>query len=426
MIMIKLDPRITRLIERGVKIPAPYSVFIAEDVDVEKISTRGVVINPGCVLKGERLFIGDGVKIGSDGPVTLENVSASKNVVFASGYAKDSVFLSDSSAGANFHIREGCLLEESASIAHSVGLKQAILFPFATLGSLINFCDCFLSGGTDKKNHSEVGSSYIHFNYTPNQDKATPSIMGNVPQGVMLDMPPVFLGGQGGMVGPCRIAFGTVIAAGSICRKDVLQAGRMVSEVHGRSVNVKRKAGFYSQIKRTVFNNVFYIANLIALFTWYKNVRSLFVSDSYSDEVHAAALKVIESAIVERKKRFMEFCKKMPDSMDVYLSSTGDGASVDLLNQKKELFQAKDDIGEIINSYSVRDFFCPDSDLVLNELSSNRSDKGKIYIDAIKSLDPEIKLAGSAWLWNCVTEVCSAVSAIIPEIGIDINKIGEL
>jgi UDP-N-acetylglucosamine/UDP-N-acetylgalactosamine diphosphorylase len=52
-------------------------------------------------------------------------------------------------------------------------LKQTILFPFVTLGSLINFCDIFMSGGSDRKNHSEVGSSYIHFNYTPNQDKAT-------------------------------------------------------------------------------------------------------------------------------------------------------------------------------------------------------------------------------------------------------------
>ena len=75
--------------------------------------------------------------------------------------------------GYNSHVRAGTILEEAASVAHTVGLKQTILFPFVTLGSLINFCDCLMAGGTGPKDHSEVGSSYIHFNFTPNQDKAT-------------------------------------------------------------------------------------------------------------------------------------------------------------------------------------------------------------------------------------------------------------
>jgi len=82
-------------------------------------------------------------------------------------------------------VREGCLLEEEANGAHTVGLKQTILFPFVTLGSIVNFCDILMAGGTDRRNHSEVGSSYIHFNYTPNQDKATASLIGDVAYGVM-------------------------------------------------------------------------------------------------------------------------------------------------------------------------------------------------------------------------------------------------
>jgi len=115
--------------------------------------------------------------------------------------------------GSGSHVRDGTILEEQASVAHTVALKQTILFPFVTLGSLINFCDCFMSGGTDRKNHSEVGSSYIHFNFTPNQDKATASLIGDVPNGVMLNKNPIFLGGQGGLIGPCRLTFGTIIAA---------------------------------------------------------------------------------------------------------------------------------------------------------------------------------------------------------------------
>ena len=112
------------------------------------------------------------------------------------GYISSSVFLDQANVGSGAQVREGCLLEEEANGSHTVGMKQAILFPFVTLGSLINFCDAFLAGGTSRKDHSEVGSSYIHFNYTPNQDKATASLLGDVPRGVMLREPRSFSGGR--------------------------------------------------------------------------------------------------------------------------------------------------------------------------------------------------------------------------------------
>ncbi len=52
--------------------------------------------------------------------------------------------------GLGAEVREGCLLEEETSGAHAVGLKQTILFPFVTLGSLVNFCDCLMAGGTGR------------------------------------------------------------------------------------------------------------------------------------------------------------------------------------------------------------------------------------------------------------------------------------
>ena len=60
--------------------------------------------------------------------------------------------------GLGAQVREGCILEEEANGAHCVGIKQTILFPFVTLGSLINFCDCLMAGGTSRKDHSEAGS----------------------------------------------------------------------------------------------------------------------------------------------------------------------------------------------------------------------------------------------------------------------------
>ena len=143
-----------------------------------------------------------------------------RRVKVQGGFVKDSVLLDGCEVRQGFHGREGCLLEEDSYFAHNVGLKMTIVFPFVVLGSLINFCDCLLTGGTSRKHHSEVGSGFIHFNFSPRGDKATPSIFGDVPRGVMLNQAPIFLGGLAGVVGPTRIGFGSVLAAGGVYRAD--------------------------------------------------------------------------------------------------------------------------------------------------------------------------------------------------------------
>jgi len=176
--------------------------------------SREAIVHPGCRIIGSS--IGPGCEIGAEGAVVIENCQLGRGVKLKGGYFSGSVFLDGANMGGGAHVREGTILEEEASGAHAVGLKQTVLLPFVTLGSLINFCDILMAGGTSRKNHSEVGSSYIHFNFTPNQDKATASLVGDVSRGVLLNQNPIFLGGQGGLVGPARIAYGTVIAAGGI------------------------------------------------------------------------------------------------------------------------------------------------------------------------------------------------------------------
>jgi UDP-N-acetylglucosamine/UDP-N-acetylgalactosamine diphosphorylase len=184
---MKTEDKIKCLLDRGVSIPAPASVEIGDDVQIDRISGDGVTIHGGCKILGKTTYISKGCIIGREGPVTIDDCQLAADVKINGGFVKSSVFLNKVAVGYGAHIREGSILEEEASVAHTVGLKQTILFPFVTLGSLINFCDCFMAGGTSRKDHSEVGSSYIHFNYTPNQDKATASLLGDVPRGVMLN-----------------------------------------------------------------------------------------------------------------------------------------------------------------------------------------------------------------------------------------------
>jgi len=183
------------LLEKGVSLSAPETIEIDKELNPDRISGKDIRIHAGCKLFGNKTLICEGAELGFEAPVTLNNCYIGPNVKLKGGYFENAVFLEGAEAGSGAQVRAGTIFEEQASIAHTVGLKQTILFPFVTLGSLINFCDCLMAGGTSRKNHSEVGSSYIHFNYTPNQDKATASLIGDAPSGVMLNQNPIFLGG---------------------------------------------------------------------------------------------------------------------------------------------------------------------------------------------------------------------------------------
>jgi UDP-N-acetylglucosamine/UDP-N-acetylgalactosamine diphosphorylase len=292
--------KIARLIAKGVRIACPESIEIGAEVDIDRISGDGVTIHAGSKIFGDATAILNGAIIGFEAPATVKNCQIGPGVELKGGFFEDAVFLANAKAGLGSHVREASIFEEQASIAHTVGTKHTILFPFVTLGSLINFCDCLMAGGTSRKNHSEVGSSYIHFNFTPNQDKVTASLIGDVPKGVMLNQPPIFLGGQGGLVGPCRLAYGITVAAGTIVRKDELRTERILYGGAPKDGNLSYKPGRYRNEKRVVLNNIIYIANLIALGQWYHQVRRQFISEYFPEMLLAGLEEKLHRAISER------------------------------------------------------------------------------------------------------------------------------
>ena len=89
---------------------------------------------------------------------------------------------------------------------------------WTTAGSCINFCDVFMTGGTSRYDHSEIGSGAMHFNFSPRRDKFA-SAFGDV-RGLLLRSKPVFVGGNTGIVAPCEVAFGKVVPAGTTLRQD--------------------------------------------------------------------------------------------------------------------------------------------------------------------------------------------------------------
>ena len=401
--------KIQKLIDKGIRITIPESVEIGGDVDPDRISGDNVMIHAGCRIFGKSTLILPGACLGSEAPVTVVDCQVGPNVNLNGGFFQDAVMLEGVSAGSGAHVRRGTILEEESSIAHTVGLKQTILFPFVTLGSLINFCDCFMAGGTNRQNHSEVGSSYIHFNFTPNQDKATASLIGDVPRGVMLKQAPIFLGGQGGLVGPCRLEYGTVIAAGTINRKDELRPGRLIYGGSGRDVNVPFTAGYYHGIKRILTNNIIYIANLAALGQWYDQVRRLFVSNDFPQMLLEGLQDKLQLAVDERIVRLSELIHKIKEqgTEGKYNRSESIPIPEGLNDWLPELESFLSENRNRVGEHALRDRFL---EFICKECDQN----GKQYPRAIKGLSQEASEIGTRWLQGIVNEVTDGAFQIVP------------
>ncbi|MCP4671430.1 MAG: protein GlmU [Desulfobacula sp.] len=390
---------VNSLLNKGVNIPNPESVYISEDVNPERISGDNVTIFNGCKILGKKSLIMKDSQIGYEAPVTLENTLVGENCKLNGGFFKNAVFAGNNIFGSGAHVRDGTILEEEAKAAHTVGLKQTILFPFVTLGSLINFCDCFMAGGTSRKDHSEIGSSFIHFNYTPNQDKATPSMMGDIHQGVMLRSKPIFLGGQGGLVGPLRIGYGCITAAGSIIRKNELKNDRLLLGGSFKDISIPRQYDIYNNITHIFNNNIYYIARLISLKSWYKYVRSIFVYDDFSKALLKGMQDTLDSCINERIKRLKIFCEKLEISKKIVMAKAKDGQSQSILFHEKAIkkFQCAEKIFQTeCKNYSLTKL----GNKFVKILENKNSIDQKNYIQTIQSLEPDECEKGSKWLFE--------------------------
>jgi len=400
--------KIIALLEKGVKIPNPMTLYVDDDVQVDRISGNGVTIYPGCRIYGSKTVISQGAQIGFEAPVTLEDCQVGAHVALKGGYFKKSVFLERASMGSAAHVREGCILEEQSGGAHCVGLKQTILFPFATLGSLINFCDCLLAGGTSRKDHSEVGSSYIHFNFSAAGDKITPSLFGDVPRGVMLNQPLIFLGGQGGAVGPLRLGFGNVVSAGTILRKDVLNERRLIMGKAHRGGELPLALNRYVGLSRMLEKNLFYLAGLVALEQWYRHVRrDFFHGEELGNVVYEGALHNLKLAREERIKRLKAVAEKMPESVDHNNRNVTGNRNLEFNRNIDDVCGVFDDDQALLSGNQHRDPF-------LEALAVQKRDQGSGYISVIQSFPEAVSKEGTKWLQAIVDDRCEKAADFLP------------
>lgn len=292
---------VVALCERGVHVPVPHMVAIAADVRPEAIAP-GAVLHPQTRLQGAgtrvdtgaqvgvagpatviESWIGQGAVIGSLGPVTVRDSTCGPGTVLGCGVAEQAVFLGkeandpDFTTGYGFRVRKGSLYEEDANSAQHTDTKMTLLLPWVTLGSGLNWCDVIVAGGTGPGlgQFTEIGSGTVHFNFTPRGDKASGSLLGNLAEGVFLDQPRLFVGGNSSLIGPAAIGFGAITAAGG------RYAGVLGAGLHSAVPDSEpsRTAGddfdveIYGSVKRLYDSQLRVIGELAALEAWYAQVR---------------------------------------------------------------------------------------------------------------------------------------------------------
>ncbi len=301
---------------QGVALPEG-SVCVHRSVPLDALAP-GAILHAGVRIEGESTIVGPACELGRLGPVFIKDAAFGHGASVARGSVENATLLDGASLGPDAHVRAGTLLEESASTAHAVGLKQTILFPFAALGSQINFCDALLAGGRSRDDHSEVGSGFIHFNFTPfgkKGDKATPSLFGDVPRGVLLDENRIFLGGAGGVVGPIHVGYGCILAAGSVFRRDygedVLVYGESLAPRQVR-IDEKRVPGVTKRYRRSLA----YMGQLRALHAFYRIVRRPMATDPWTARVLDRALDGLDVGVAERARQLDRLFEGLPEPSD--------------------------------------------------------------------------------------------------------------
>lgn len=395
--------RVARLRERGVDVWGPDRVYIAADVPLENIEPGSSIYQ--ATLSGPGLRIGRGSRIGVSGHARVADCQIGRDVELGAGVYEGATFLDGVVVRGFAEIRPGTLLEEQVDAAHSVAFKNTILTATVVTGSLINYCDLFMSGGTSRTDHSEVGSGVIHFNFDPRGDKYG-SLIGDI-RGVLLRSAPIFVGGQCGLVGPLHIDFGSVIAAGSVVRRDV-PAG----VVHTENLQNQQAGNFdreiYTALKRKFATTAKLIGNLRALDAWYEQVRLPF-ADDYQRPLYRAAQQQARSHIDERITRLEKIIAKLERSI-VKSASLGDDLLRKFHAEHRRLIKCRGRIPGIVAGEASSP---PVPSPFLDQYEQAR--KSLPHIEAVRKPDESAARAAAAWLHQIAQEPVSLLHEMLAD-----------
>jgi acetyltransferase-like isoleucine patch superfamily enzyme len=300
--------RLAQLSERGVITCGPERVYIGEDVQLERISPGAVLVH--ATITGSNTFVGSAAQIGASGFCRINDAQIGAKVELGPGTYENCVLLEAVKVRGFAELRYGTVLEEEAELGHNVGLKNTVFTAGAVAGSLINFCDVVMTGGSSRRDHSEVGSGTVHFNFDPRGDKFG-SLLGDA-TGCLLRSSRIFVGGNAGLVAPVHVGFGAVVAAGSIVRNDIADNQLSFGDAPRPCGDFDPER--YFDLSRKFIRTSKLIGTLHALRAWYQQVRQLHAS-SGDRPLYASAEAEFDSHIRHRTSELTKIISKLNRSM---------------------------------------------------------------------------------------------------------------
>lgn len=393
--------RIAALAARGVDVWGPERVYVAADVPLGNIESGSSLIN--ATLSGPETCVGRGSRMGVSGHARVENCQIGRDVELGAGSYQNATLLDSVRVRGFAEIREGTLLEEQVDVAHSVAFKNTVLTATVVTGSLINYCDLFMSGGTSRKDHSEVGSGAVHFNFDPRGDKWS-SMIGDS-TGVLLKSAPIFVGGNSGLVGPVAIDFGAVVAAGSIVRRNVgpncIHVEAMRSEV-AQPFDPER----YARLGGKFIQTARLVGALHALDAWYAQVRLAFAAD-YEKPLYDAARRQIKRHIAERATRLQRITGKLDRSLKKWEQVSGGGSGA-CIREHRMLMENQE---QIVNTLAEPSPPLPAPQQAVEDYQKRDAKAG--HVSRVSNLDESAGAAFADWLRRITNRTAEKMGALL-------------
>jgi len=334
--------RVERLSAKGVNILAPESVIVGEEVNPDNVEAE-VVVGLGTKILGTETMIGAGTEI--HGAAIIKNSLIGRNCNLAAGEYADSVLLDKCSTVGWARVRGNSAWEEGSNSSHNVDTKMTLLGYKITLGSLINFCNVLMLGGTSPRLEvgAEVGSGTISFNFLPYGPTVgaliKPStVVGSIESPFLVcDGAPTryaFIGGHCSIVAPVVIGLGTVVAAKSRVSPGIYADDKLIGggNIEKPLILDVSKVRVLKDIAPKYEILIRQMAITVAFRRWC-NVRVAWAKRNNLDEFE---VKLFEG-FTAKVDKYMKALEAYGDNMAKYLLASDDNSRPDSLVKNKAI-----------------------------------------------------------------------------------------
>jgi len=163
-----------------------------------------------------------------------------------------------------------------------------------------------------------------------------------------------------------------------------------------KEASLPREFNGYKNVDHIFNNNIYYIAGLMSLKSWYRYIRPLFIYDDFSGHLIKGMQEILDDCIVERITRLNQFFSRLKASQD-NINENRDKVSVYPTNY--ENVSVKMSLAEKIFELEFKnDELCDEGEAFIKIMEKKISTNGKNYIRVIKNLEPNEQKKGSTWL----------------------------